>query len=555
MASSLSSDEFAQPVAAFCLALQQQAFKAAVALTATLPIAALTHAQCSEVRKALFEQRKWLNTYPALLLTWAQAEKALNSPPDLIEALLWRILKWQPEHAEALKALGQLKSEHECFEQAMVLFRRLLQQTPTDWDVWKTGACALQALQKTTEALTWLQESLRHAPESAQAELHARLALLNLEQHDTAAAQHALETALTLAPHHPLALYAHAQRLHQQGQLDAAHQLATQVLTAAPDFPPVRLFLAQLDLARGQWAVGFAGYESRWAGAEQLFRRKLPTIGRPQWRGHALYAGSRLAVLPEQDAGFHLQFARFIPLLLERFAHVDWCVPPDVFSLLADNFIHPRLTVHQHLSTLPRHLIDVECPLLSLPLALGITLENVPTPESYLQAPATQRAQFEARFAGIGALKVGLAWHDGTAFSANAPQHIPTDALAQLDEPGVLFVNLQKPLPPEQPIPALSTWADWMPECADLSSTAALLSTLDLVICSDTHIAHLAGAMGVPVWLLNPLSGGWPWLHRRKTSPWYPSMHILTQATPGDWTPTLQGVRAALRQAVALQME
>lgn len=541
--------ELAQPIAELCHALQQRDFKTAVTLATHCAVNALARAQCLELRNALFEQRKWLNTYPLLLLRWAQAEKKLNAAPETIEKLLWRILKWQPEHPDALKALGTLKAEQQHFEQAMVLFRRLTQLTPTDWEIWHAGSRALRALQKPAEALTWLQEGLRHAPSDVHADFHAALALLCVAQNDPPAAQQAVEMALAQAPQHPEALHAQALLLQQQGQLEAAHRCAQKALETAPDYPPLRFLLAQLDLTLGRWATGFAGYESRWAGAETA--QHLPTIGRPQWRGHALYPGSRIAVLSESAVSYQLQFARFIPLLLQRAARVDWCVPAELFNLLANNFTDSRLTLHRHPSTLPRHLIDVECPLLSLPLALGITLDNLPAPEAYLYPPPPESAVFAARLSGIGALKVGLAWHDDTATDPLTAQQIPLHALAQLDVPGVLFVNVQKPLAAESVIPPLSTWADWMPECDDFNTLAALISGLDLVICVDGSIAHLAGALGKPVWLLNPINGRWHWLHEHKNSPWYPSMRVLTQTQNHDWTPLLQGIKTALQHIVA----
>ena len=191
---------------------------------------------------------------------------------------------------------------------------------------------------------------------------------------------------------------------------------------------------------------------------------------------------------------------------------------------------------------------DFHCPMLSLPHCFATTLETVPAGVPYLQADAVKAAAWRARLAGPG-LRVGVVWAGASrpgmavAHAMDARRSLPADALAVLAGiAGVRFVSLQQ----RQAPPAALAMANPMPECADFDDTAAVVAGLDLVIAVDTAVAHLAGGLGRPVWLLSRYDSCWRWLHSRSDSPWYPGLRLYRQPAPGEWAAVLRGVAADL---------
>jgi hypothetical protein len=187
---------------------------------------------------------------------------------------------------------------------------------------------------------------------------------------------------------------------------------------------------------------------------------------------------------------------------------------------------------------------DLECPLISLPAAFGATVETVPWSGAYLGADPEIAAQKLAEFPGIGSgLRVGLAWAGNPRYKADGQRsmHLKT-LLPLLHTPGVTWISLQKGNAAEQSrsLPADALIWDGCSLDRDLADAAALVATLDLVITTDTCIAHLAGAMGKPVWILLPHLADWRWMERTTTTPWYPTARLFRQKTPGDWAEVLQ---------------
>jgi len=269
-------------------------------------------------------------------------------------------------------------------------------------------------------------------------------------------------------------------------------------------------------------------------------------FAQPQWRGQSAEKRT-LLIHAEQGLGDSLQFCRYAPLAAARGLKVVLEVQRPLVRLLR-SLSGVELVVEAG-GELPS--FDFHCPMLSLPLALDTTLATVPSAAFYLQADRALIAAWRTRLAARPGLRIGLAWagrsriHASELAAVDRRRSIALDHLAPLfDLPGFQFFSLQKDDPKA---PADVPLTDFMDEMEDFADTAALIANLDLVISVDTAIAHLAAALGKPVWLLNRYDSCWRWLRTREDSPWYPSLRMFRQPAAGDWRTVIERVGAELR--------
>jgi hypothetical protein len=202
---------------------------------------------------------------------------------------------------------------------------------------------------------------------------------------------------------------------------------------------------------------------------------------------------------------------------------------------------------------------DYECPLMSLPAVFGTTIETVPWPGAYLGAEPELIAEKRARFTGVSGvrrLRVGLAWAGNPRYKADRLRSVQLPTLLPLlRNSSIAWVSLQKGSAAEQiaALPEDVELADGSSRDHDLAETAALISQLDMVMTTDTSIAHLAGAMGKPTWILLPHLGDWRWMQRIETTPWYPTARLFRQSSPGDWDGLVQRVAGELKKVPRLE--
>jgi tetratricopeptide (TPR) repeat protein len=326
------------------------------------------------------------------------------------------------------------------------------------------------------------------------------------------------------------------------GRLEEAGACLATALRLRPDDAASHFNLATVTLARGDLAAGWREYEWRWR-TPQL-RDAARDFPRPHWRGEAA-AGRTLLIHAEQGYGDTLQFCRYAPLAAARGLRVILEVQPALMRLLAG--LPGVAAVLARGESLPP--FDLHCPMLSLPLAFATTLDSIPAAAAYLRAEAPRAARWAGRLAALetgSPLRVGLAWAGNPALPADRRRSLDPALLAPLRAvPSVHLISLQKDAPP---CPGLT---DPMGEVSDFADTAALIANLDLVIAADTAVAHLAGALGRQVWLLNRSDTCWRWLTGRRDSPWYPSLRLYRQPGPGEWEPVMAEVAADLRRLCA----
>lgn len=359
-----------------------------------------------------------------------------------------------------------------------------------------------------------------------------------------------LQRAIALDPTHLASWVNLGAVLGQLGDHETAIACYDQVLALDPANEVARLNRGTLLLVTGDWARGWADYEARFSPLVTPPREPLPG---PRWQGEPL-DGKTLLVMSEQGFGDHLQFVRYATMLTAQGARVVVECPAAVERLLAG--VDGVAATAIRGKPLPPY--DYHIPLLSIPGVVGTVEETIPVAIPYLRAPDEAPAQADAiraRIGGPDALRVGVVWAGSPTHRNDRRRSIGVGLLKYvLELPGTRFVSLQKGAGSEQlqllDDATRARLAEVGPLCDDFSDTAWAIAQLDLVLTVDTSVAHLAGAMGKPVWMIVPVDPDWRWLRERADSPWYPTMRIFRQPAHGDWGSVVLALRAALAEAV-----
>jgi Tfp pilus assembly protein PilF len=359
--------------------------------------------------------------------------------------------------------------------------------------------------------------------------------------------------AVALAPGFVDAYVNLGNALKVLGDSEGAEESYRRALALKPDSALTLFNYALLKLLSGDYESGLPLFESRLVeGAlpqqhSRLLQARLAQVGSaPRWRGEAL-AGKTLLAWSDQGLGDSLMAARYLPLLKARGARrLAVLCEPELVRLIGT--VEGVDEVISTAAAEPLASIDWQCPMMSLPLLFGTRVETIPRDVPYLSVPEENRRTWTARLAQMRRPGIGLVWAGGKVFSRDALRSVRLGQFAPLLESVEgTFVSLQKGEEACQIADAGLKIFDAMDECRDLLDTAALIEQLDLVISVDTSVAHLAGALGKRVWLLNRFESEWRWMQQREDSPWYPSMRIFRQRRSGDWGEVLQRVAAALR--------
>jgi tetratricopeptide (TPR) repeat protein len=483
----------------------------------------------------------------------ASYQQALYRQPDLLVA--------KNNLGAAFKALGQ-------FAAAAACYRQILQVKPDYAEVHTNLGNALAAAGSIDEAAASYREALRLAPQSA--ETHFNLGFALSKHGRVREANDSFQDALRIQPDHVEALFNLGVICHEQGKLDEALALYDQALRLHPDHAAAHVSRALLWLALGDWTRGWAEFEWRWR------TQDMPgyNFRQPRWGGTSL-AGKTILLYAEQGLGDTLNFLRYVPLVKERGGKVILECQPPLLRLLA-NF--PGI---DHLIGRGSAYPDFDCyaPLLSLPGIFQTTFNNCPAAVPYIHADGnlvehwqhelTSRSRLPggtlattasdlARQAGpIRALKVGIAWQGNPGRPDDIHRSIPLKQFARLAEiPGVEFFSLQKGAGTEQLAPLANQFpvldlCDRLDEAAGpFMDTAAVMKNVDLVISADTAVPHLAGALGIPVWLALSLIPDWRWMLEREDSPWYPTMRLFRQSRYGEWDSVFEKMAAELQRLV-----
>jgi tetratricopeptide (TPR) repeat protein len=462
-----------------------------------------------------------------------------------VEALrfLSQALNVNPGSVEAMTNLGLALHAAGRYEEAVTSYRDALRLAPDHPEIlYNLGNICLE-LGRLDEALASFDGALEKKPDHVGALVNRGNTLLRFDRPIEAIASY--DEALTFMPHHPQIL---TNRGHALRRLDRPLEALADfeaALAAAPEFAEAHFESAMAWLTVGEFSKGWQEYEWRWkTGAFASQRRQFQV---PLWLGDAPLAGKTILLHAEQGLGDTIQFFRYAPLLAKQGAKVICEVQPELKSLLSQ---FDNITVVA--GGEPRPLFDVHCPLLSLPLALGTQPDGVPACVSYLTAPAERLAYWRERLPA-GRPRAGFVWSGSSSHKNDRNRSIPLAQLAALFESApVRCFSLQCELRDTdgEILQGLSDLVHLGGELRDFADTAAAISLLDVVVSVDTAVAHLACALGKPVFILLPHAADFRWMRKRDDSPWYPTGKLFRQPSFGDWDSVITQVRDELRKFV-----
>lgn len=448
-----------------------------------------------------------------------------------------------PALAEARLNLGNARMMLKQLEQAVGHYRIALEMRPTMAEGHLNLGATLRAMRDFPGAEAAVRRALEINPALPGAHLNLGNALTEQGRYEEAVDSY--RAHLAVSPHDPTNWVALGANLAALGRREESLEAYDQAVALAPEDGTQRFERAVARLLFGDFAGGWEDYEHRWA--KERLKAERPNLPGQEWQGEEI-AGKTLFVFGEQGYGDNIQFSRYLPLLAERGAKVIFCSELTMEALIAP--LSPMVQWYGGKEALPAY--DYFVPLLSLPYHFKTRLETIPAKLPYLSITPERRSLWKDRITALEPgpeLKVGLVWTGRPAHGNDRERSLEPEMLAPLLQvPGVRFFSLQKPSRPGhlEVLNRLGHVHDLEPWLDDFADTAAALENLDLLISVDTAVAHLAGALGRPAWVLLARQPDWRWLQERDDSPWYPGMRLFRQTAKWDWASVIHRVADAL---------
>ena len=512
------------------------------------PNAARAHFDRGVLLEKLKRYDEALAGYDRALALQPNFAAALFSRGNLLQALgrfaealpsYDRAIELRPDFVLAFYNRGHVLQDLKRQKEALANYERALALRPNFPQALSNRGNVLQALGRWAEAVASYDRALELQPDFADALSNRGSALLRLNRYDEALAS--LDRAIALRPQYSGALSNRGLVLHQLHRFDEALTSFADAQAVLPSNAEAHFGEAEILLLRGEFARGWEKYE--WRSRGQLLRHAQRDFAQPKWSGQEDISGKTILLHAEQGLGDTIQFCRYVPLVAERGARVILEVEESLKELVSS--LAGTAEVVAKGSILPD--FDVHCPLLSLPLAFATNIATIPSTVPYLTG--SQRvADWNERLGSKHRPRIGLAW-SGRPRPAN--RSVPLDLLLPLFlDCDATFVSLQKEVRPEDAsmLDERTEILHFGDALKDFSDTAAVIANLDLVISIDTSVAHLAGALGKPVWILLSFTPDWRWLLERVDCPWYPTARLFRQDGTRTWDNVIAQVRDELRR-------
>ncbi|MGA2652000.1 MAG: tetratricopeptide repeat protein [Terracidiphilus sp.] len=531
-------------------------YRQAIAFRPRLPeaefAAGFVLARMGKLKEAETRYRRAIVERPDFAAAWMNLGSLLREQgrESLAHAALLRTVELRPDLVAGWVNLAVLERERHRPDKAEAYLRKAFDLNPDQVET-QVAWCQFRAAQKDLPgAWAWLRWALARSPENAEAVNMQGILLHNEGRFPEAIQVFQRAEALGSRPaasnrgNSLLDMCKMAEALH-------AHQEAVE---RDPSHPGALYNLALTQLRLGDWGHGWPNYEARWRFRE--VHRTPRAFRQPRWQGELLH-GERVLLHAEQGLGDTIQFCRYTALVAARGGMPILQVQEPVERLMRSLPAVRAGTAEIAVLGNPLAQFDLECPLMSLPAVFETTLETVPWQGAYLGAEQdlaqARRMNFQdvqpKRHPADRPLRVGLAWAGNPRYKADHQRSMSLDKLLLLlRTPVITWVSLQKGPAAAQlaGLPNDIFVRDGSSRDCDLAETAALVANLDLVITTDTCLAHLAGAMAKPVWILLPHLGDWRWMQDHEATPWYPTARLFRQSTPHDWTGVLNRVVSQL---------
>jgi len=502
------------------------------------------YAEASEVLRGLTE------IVPGEGETWRRLALALHAGGHGEEAIsaVMQAIRLDAEDFRAWLEVGDFFLDQGRPDKALIAYGRVLEIQPRLVVAQVNRGIALKEIGRFDEALAAFEAALRLDPNEVNALNNRGMALQQLDRLEEALS--AYDAALRVDPNHATVHYNRGAVLLELGRPKDAVAACDAAVRLCPDHAEARYCRSRALLLMGEFQEGWAEYE--WRRGIPALRKIWSGVTRPFWRGESL-DGRNLLLNAEQGFGDVLQFSRYVPLIAAMGGRVSFRVYPPLVRLIRRSMGEAVDVVR---SDAPKPAADFELMLMSAPVVLANRIEGIPARIPYLSAFPDEVEAWRNTLAGLSGLRVGLVWSGGrdTSLSDMArtyrARNLPTRMLSMLGGiPGITWVSLQKGVPAEELAwisPELGLF-DATEALGDFADTAALIENLDLVVSVDTAAAHLAAALGKPVWILSRFNGCWRWLLDRTDSPWYPTVRLYRQKAPHAWDEVLARVASDLR--------
>ncbi len=433
-------------------------------------------------------------------------------------------LAFNPGLAEIHNNRGGILKELDRYDEALSACDQAIVLSPDFADAHINRGNVLQALGRFEEAIEAYDLASRINPYGVEAFYNRGIALQNLERYEEALA--AFDRVIAMKADSAEAYNNRGVTLQDMGRYEEALAAFDRAILILPDSAVIQSNKSILLLLRGEYEEGWRLYEWRLRKKEYKRPGKL-------WLGETDIKGKTILLYHEQGLGDTLQMLRYIPLLAQKGASVFLEVPASMLELVRN--LPGVLGAWAQGENLPE--FDLQCPFMSLPLAFQTTLATIPAAVPYLQAPENKVKFWKDRLGNKTCPRIGLVWSGTPSHKRDARRSIPLPVLSPLFKGKVEFHSLQIEYRDEdrEILRENSRIADHSEEIADFGDTAALIEQMDLIISVDTSAAHLACAMGKPVWMMLPYSPDFRWLTNREDSPWYPTARLFRQPSPGNW--------------------
>jgi tetratricopeptide (TPR) repeat protein len=462
------------------------------------------------------------------------------------EQLCAAILAVKPDQIDALQLLGTIKLANGRYSGALDFISRAMRLQAPSPEILRIHGLVLSALGRPHEAIESFDRAIKLKSKFSDAHHDRGNALTQLNRFDEALTSY--DRALVLRSNFIEARYNRGVTLTELKRFDEALASHDRVLAERPDHADAHFSEALCRLKIGDFDRGWEKYEWRWE--TEVQRPAKRSFTQPLWLGQEEIAGKTILLHAEQGLGDTIQFCRYVPLVAARGVRVVLEVQKSLQELMSslDGVAH----IMSRGDPLPD--FDLQCPLLSLPLAFRTQLETIPSAVPYLRASPQALNNWERRLGPRDRPRIGLVW-SGNPNPINPGDHIRSigfNSFLSLLDINATFVSLQKDVRAADAM-VLKDRSDLLhfgDELSTFSDTAALISNLDLVISVDTSVAHLAGALGKPVWVLLSFLGDWRWLLDREDSPWYPTARLFRQDATRAWDNVIARVHAALHDFV-----
>jgi tetratricopeptide (TPR) repeat protein len=514
--------------------------------------------QDGRIREAEYVYKQILAVQPGHFDCLHALGVALHQLGDHAQAvqLIGLVLKQNPRDAIALNNLGSALAVQGRLAEALVSFSSAVAARPDYAEAYVHCSGVLRELGRDAEAVEGYDRALALRQDLAGAHCGRGTALTNLRRFDEAIQSY--DRALELRPDFAEAHCGRGIALAELDRIDEALDGFAQAQSLRPDYAEAHVNEATYRLLLGDFERGFEKYEWRWQTAR--FRTNKRSFAQALWRGPDDMAGKTILLYGEQGFGDTIQFARYVPRVAALGAQIVLEVPGPLQALMTSLLpnLPPSLPGKPQIVAAgdPLPDFDVQCPLLSLPLAFRTRLDTIPCDVPYLSAPAAKTAAWCERLGAHTKPRIGLVWAGNPRKDQphiNRLDHERSLALDQIaplfDVDACSFYSLQKGDDAQKQLregPWRDRVVDFTDDLHDFSDTAALIENLDLVISVDTSVLHLAGALGKSVWLMNRYNTCWRWLRDRDDSPWYPSLRQFRQDAARDWRPVIGRIAAAL---------